>query len=68
VFVLANADGEYRLQCAPGEYLAFTWPAGGQPLQSLETFLRAQAPSAKRISLQSEEGKQFDLTVVKPKK
>jgi hypothetical protein len=67
-FALANADGEYEVLCPPGDYFVVTWPAGGQPGQSLEVFLRAQAPAAKRISLQSEEAKQLDLTVAKPKK
>lgn len=68
VFALTNPEGEFTLRCAPGDYLVFTWPAGGQPFQSLEAFIRSQAPAAKRITLQSKEEKQLDLTVVKPKK
>lgn len=52
----------------PGDYLVFTWAAGGQPYQSLEAFVQSQAPNAKRISLQSGEEKRMELTVVKPKR
>jgi len=68
VIAMTNAAGEFRLRCAPGDYLLFAWPAGGQPLQSIEDFVRAQAATARPISLQSKEEKQIELTVVKPRK
>jgi hypothetical protein len=54
--------------CAPGDYLAFTWLPGGQPLQEIEDFIRAQASTARAISLQSKDQKQIELTVSRPRK
>jgi len=68
VFAMTNANGEFKLRCAPGDYLVFAWPAGGQPLQSIEDFVRAQAGTARPISLQSKEEKQIELTVVRQRK
>ncbi|HET8782299.1 MAG TPA: carboxypeptidase-like regulatory domain-containing protein [Pyrinomonadaceae bacterium] len=65
---MTNAAGEFQLACAPGEYLVFTWPAGAQPLQSIEEFVRMHAATARTISLQSKEEKQIEFTVAKPKK
>jgi hypothetical protein len=67
-FAMTNAAGEFRVTCAPGEYLVFTWPAGAQPFQPIAAFVRAQASTARTISLQSNEEKQIELTVSKPKK
>ncbi len=67
-FAMTNAAGEFKLSCAPGEYLVFTWPAGAQPLQSIEEFVRLHAATARTISLQSKEEKQIELTVAKPRK
>jgi len=68
VFAMTNAAGEFKLRCAPGEYLVFAWPAGGQPLRSIEDFVRSQAATARTISLQSKEEKQIELTVNTPRK
>lgn len=68
VFVAANAAGEFELRCAPGDYLVFTWPAGGQPYQAIDVFVRSQSANAKRVTLQSKEDRRIDLTVVKPKR
>ena len=68
VFAMTNATGEFKLRCAPGDYLVFAWPAGGQPLQAIEDFVRAQAATARTISLQSKEEKQIELTVVRQRK
>jgi hypothetical protein len=68
VVAMTNAAGEFRLKCAPGDYLLFSWPAGGEPLQSIEDFVRAQAATARPVSLQSKEEKQIELTVVRPRK
>ncbi|HEX5965203.1 MAG TPA: carboxypeptidase-like regulatory domain-containing protein [Pyrinomonadaceae bacterium] len=63
-----DATGEFEVVCAPGDYLAFTWPPGGQPLQEIEDFIRAQASTARAVSLQSKESKQIELTVSRPRK
>jgi hypothetical protein len=68
VFAMTNAAGEFRVRCAPGDYLLFSWPAGGEPLQSIEDFVRAQAATARPISLASKEEKQIELTVARPRK
>jgi len=68
VVAMTNAAGDFRLKCAPGDYLLFAWPAGGEPLQSIEDFVRAQAATARPISLQSKEEKQIELTVARPRK
>jgi hypothetical protein len=68
IVAMANAAGEFKLRCAPGDYLVFAWPAGAQPLQSIEDFVRAQAATARTITLQSKEEKQIDLTVVRQRK
>jgi hypothetical protein len=68
VFALTDAAGQFTLKCAPGEYLVFTWPPGNPPLQSIEEFVRSQGSSARRISLQSKEEKQIELTVTEPQK
>jgi hypothetical protein len=67
-FAMTNAAGEFALSCAPGEYLVFTWPAGAQPFQSIEEFVRLHASTARTVSLQSKEEKQIELTVSKPRK
>jgi len=67
-FVNADAAGVFALQCPPGDYLAFTWSAGGQPLEAIGDFLRAQAATARPVSLQSKEEKQIELTVSRPRK
>jgi len=68
VFAATDPAGEFSLKCPPGEYLVFTWPAGRQPMQSISEFVRTNAASARRITLQSREEKRLDLTVAKPKK
>lgn len=67
-FVNADAAGVFALKCPPGDYLAFTWPAGGQPLEPIGDFLRAQAGTARPVSLQSKEEKQIELTLMRPRK
>ena len=67
-FAMTNAAGEFRVTCAPGEYLVFTWPAGNQPFQSIVEFVRLQASTARTVTLQSREEKRMELTVAKPKK
>ena len=64
---IVNAAGEFVMECPPGDYVVFTWAAGNQPAQSMDEFIRAQATSARRISLQKDEEKQIELTVAKPK-
>ena len=41
---------------------------GGQPLQEIEDFIRAQASTARAVSLQSKDQKQIELTVSRPRK
>jgi hypothetical protein len=67
-FAAANANGAFEMRCAPGEYLVITWPAGGQPAQDVEGFVRSQAPTARTVSLQSKEEKQIELTLAAPRK
>ena len=67
-FVNADPPGVFALKCPPGDYLAVTWPAGGQPLEAIGDFLRAQAGTARTISLQSKEQKQIELTLTRPRK
>ena len=64
---IVNAAGEFVIECPPGDYVVFTWAAGNQPAQSMDEFIRTQAISARRISLQKDEEKQIELTVAKPK-
>jgi hypothetical protein len=68
VFSLTDPAGEFSLQITPGDYLVFTWAKGNQPVQPVPEYVRANAGSARRITLQSREQKQIELTVVKPKK
>ncbi len=67
-FAIADASGVFSLKCPPGDYLVFTWPMGGQPLEAIGEFLRAQSGAARTVSLQSKQEKQIELTVVRPKK
>jgi hypothetical protein len=67
-FAAADATGSFALKCPPGNYLVFTWPAGGQPVEAVADFLRAQAGSARTVSLESKQEKQLDLTVTRPRK
>lgn len=67
-FEMTNAAGEFKVSCPPGEYLVFTWPAGAQPVQSIEEFVRSHASTARTISLQSKEERQIELTVAKSRK
>ena len=66
-FAMTNAAGEFKVSCAPGDYLVFTWPAGAQPWQTIEQFVRMNASTARTVSLQSKEEKQIELTTAKPK-
>jgi hypothetical protein len=67
-FVNTDALGAFKLTCAPGEYLVFTWPAGGQPPGSVGELIRTQASTARTVSLQSKEEKRIELTVSAPRK
>jgi hypothetical protein len=67
-FENADPSGAFALKCPPGDYLAFTWTAGGQPLEAIGDFLRSNAATARRVSLQSKEEKQIELTVSRPRK
>ena len=67
-FANADALGAFALKCPPGDYLAFIWPAGGQPLEAIGDFLRAQAATARPVSLQSKEDKQVEFTLSRPRK
>ena len=67
-FTSTNASGEFMVRCPPGDYLVFTWASGDQPLQNLENFIRAQAGNGRRITLQSKEEKQLELTIPAPGK
>jgi hypothetical protein len=68
LFENADPSGVFSLKCPPGDYLAFTWSAGGQPLEAIGDFLRANAATARRVSLQRKEEKQVELTVTRPRK
>lgn len=68
LFESADSSGAFALKCPPGDYLVFTWPVGGQPLEAIEDFLRAHAATARRVSLQSKEEKQVELTLSRPRK
>ena len=67
-FAMTNAAGEFKVSCAPGDYLVFTWPAGAQPWQTIEQFVRMNAATARTVSLQSKEEKQIELTLSRPRK
>lgn len=67
-FVNTDALGSFKLKCAPGDYLVFTWPAGDQPLASVVQFIRAHASTARSISLQDQDEVRIDLTVNAPRK
>jgi hypothetical protein len=67
-FESADSSGAFVLKCPPGDYLAITWPIGGQPLEAIEDFLRAHAATAQRISLRSKEEKQIEFTLNRPRK
>jgi hypothetical protein len=67
-FASADPNGAFALRCPPGDYLAFTWPMGGQPVEVVEDFIRSQAPTARPVSLQSKEEKQIELTLSRPRK
>ena len=67
-FVNTDALGAFKLTCAPGDYLVFTWPRGSQPLGSIGELIRAQAATARTVSLQSKEEKRIELTVSAPRK
>ena len=67
-FAMTNAAGEFKVSCAPGDYLVFTWPAGAQPWQTIEQFVRMNASTARTVSLQSKEEKQIELTLSRPRK
>jgi len=68
LFGATDPAGEFLLKCAPGDYLVFAWVGGGQPMQSIEGFVRSNLASARRITLQSREEKRIELTVTKPKR
>ena len=68
VYTTADPNGLFELKCPPGDYLLFTWTAGGQPLQPIPDFVISQGATARRISLQSKEEKQIELTISKPRK
>mgnify|MGYP003288227249 CR=1 FL=1 len=68
LFVNTDALGAFKLTCAPGDYLVFAWPGGGQPPESVGELIRAQASTARTVSLQSKEEKRIELTVSAPRK
>jgi hypothetical protein len=68
IYANSNATGEFTLKCPPGDYLVFTWPAGGQPLQEVDDFVRSQAATARTISLESKDEKVIELTLPGPPK
>ena len=68
LFATTDPNGAFTLSCPPGEYLLFTWDARNRPLQKIEDFVRSQAANARRITLQSKEERQIELTIAPPKK
>ena len=54
-FTTTDANGEFVLECPPGEYLVFTWDPRNRPVQKLEDFIRSQAANARRITLGKDE-------------
>ena len=58
-----DANGAFRLECPPGDYLLFTWDSRNRPVQKVENYVRSQAANARRITLQSKEEKQIELTI-----
>jgi hypothetical protein len=62
-FASADSNGEFKLQCPPRDYLLFTWAPQNKPIQNLDAYVRAQAANARRITLQSKEEKQLELTI-----
>ena len=63
VFKTADANGAFRLECPPGDYLVFTWDSRNRPVQKIENFVRSHAANARRITLQSKEEKQIEVTI-----
>jgi hypothetical protein len=68
VFTATDANGAFKLECPPGDYLVFAWDSRNRPLQKIEDFVRSHAANARRITLQSKEEKQIELTIAAPKK
>jgi hypothetical protein len=68
VFKLTDANGEFSLSAAPGEYLVFTWLQTQAPAQPLEDFIRANAGAARRITVTRREEKKIDLIATAPRK
>lgn len=68
IFGATDPAGEFLMKCPPGDYLVFAWAGGGQPMQSIEDFVRSNLASARRVTLQSREEKRIELTVTKPKR
>jgi len=66
-FKTTDANGEFRLECPPGDYLLFTWESRNRPMQKIEAYVRSQAANARRITLQSKEEKQIELTIAAPR-
>ena len=67
-FKTTDANGAFRLECPPGDYLLFNWESRNRPVQRIENYVRSQAANARRITLQSKEEKQIELTITAPKK
>jgi hypothetical protein len=67
-FVNTDALGAFKLTCAPGDYLVFAWSGGAPPPGSVGELIRAQASTARTVSLQSKEEKRIELTVSAPRK
>ena len=62
-FKTTDANGAFRLECPPGDYLLFSWDSRNRPAQRVESYVRSHAANARRITLQSKEEKQIELTI-----
>jgi hypothetical protein len=62
-FQLTSANGEFSIDCPPGNHLIFTWPAKQPPVQAIEEFVKSNISTARRISLSPKEQKTIDLVV-----
>ena len=60
----ADAEGRFSMRLAPGEYFAVAWSLGNEPTVPLESFVRAQMLTARRVSLRPSETRTLEVTAV----
>jgi hypothetical protein len=59
----ADAEGRFSMRLAPGEYAVLSWPRANDPVVPIDSYVRNNLPTARRITLQPNETRPLEVQV-----